>query len=234
MKIKLKIYRYNPNNEGEKPYYQTYEVETHPGMTVLDALDEIKWRQDGTLGYRKSCRSAICGSCAMKIQGLNRLACETQIEPLKKKLITVEPLPGFELLKDLAVDIDVFFEHLARVKPYLINEEPPPFRERRQSPEEFKLISDPVACILCMACTSSCPSFWYDREYLGPAALYKAYRYNFDMRDLGSAERLEALDNRHGLWRCHTIFNCMDACPKRLKITQGISLLKRQVVGEKY
>lgn len=233
MEIVFKISRLNPQKSEGIPHYQSYTVKTSPGMTVLDALNEIKWQQDGTLTYRKSCRSGICGSCAMKIHGLNQLACETQIEVLKKKEIVIDPLPGFKVLKDIVVDLDPFFEHLKRIKPYLINDEPPPDRERIQSPEDFKMISDPSACILCMSCTSSCPSFWSDPDYLGPAALYKAYRYIFDTRDFGLEDRIDMLDNKHGLWRCHTIFNCMDACPKKLKITQGISLLKRKVLSEK-
>ena len=233
MEITFKIFRFNPESD-HKPRYQEYKIKTHPGMTVLDALNEIKWEQDGTLTFRKSCRSGICGSCAMKIHGLNGLACEKQIEPMKKSRIVIEPLPGFELLKDLAVNMDPFYRHLEEVKPYLINDEPPPARERNQSPEEFKQIVDPIACILCGSCTSSCPSFWYDKEYLGPAAIYKAYRYCFDTRDRGAADRFEVLDNKHGLWRCHTIFNCMDACPKHLKITHGIALLKRRMIFEKF
>jgi succinate dehydrogenase / fumarate reductase iron-sulfur subunit len=233
MEVTFKVFRFDPNKNQEKPEYKSYKVKTSPGMTVLDVLNEIKWNIDGTLTFRKSCRSGICGSCAMKIHGINRLACETQIEPLNKKTIVIDPLPGFEIIKDLAVDIDPFFEHLAKVKPYLINDEPPPDKERIQSPEEFKRISDPAACILCMSCTSSCPSFWGDPEYIGPAALYKAYRYVFDTRDKGLKDRIDVLDNKHGLWRCHTIFNCMDACPKQLKITHGISLLKRKILSEK-
>lgn len=234
MQITFRIFRFNPNSEHPKPGYQEFAVSTQPGMTVLDALHEIKWQQDGTLTFRRSCRSGICGSCAMQIHGLNRLACETQIEPLKKKSLVIDPLPGFKVIRDLAVDMDPFYENLARVKPYLINDEPPPDRERVQSPEEIEKINDPVACILCGACTSSCPSFWFDQDYLGPAALAKAYRYTFDTRDKGAADRLEVLDNKHGLWRCHTIFNCMDACPKRIKITQHIASLKKKVIAEKY
>jgi len=203
-------------------------------MTVLDGLNQIKWEQDGTLTYRKSCRSGICGSCAMKIHGLNGLACETQIEDVKKDKIVIDPLPGFEVLRDLAVDMEPFYQHLERIKPYLINDDPPPFRERVQSVEDFKVFEDAVACILCGSCTSSCPSFWADKAYIGPAALYKAFRYNFDTRDQGREDRMEVLDNKHGLWRCHTIFNCMDACPKNLKITDGISKLKRLVIREKF
>jgi succinate dehydrogenase / fumarate reductase iron-sulfur subunit len=234
MNITFKIYRLDPNQENSKPGYQEYQVKTHPGMTVLDALIEIKGQQDGTLTFRKSCRSGICGSCAMQIHGLNRLACETQVEPLRKSTIVVDPLPGFNVIRDLAVDMEPFYDNLARVKPYLINNDPPPARERIQPPEVFKAIEDPIACILCGACTSSCPSFWYDPTYLGPAALAKAYRYTFDSRDKGCTERLKVLDTKHGLWRCHTIFNCMDACPKRIKITQHIGNLKKKVIAEKY
>jgi len=233
MEITFKIYRFDPSKE-EKPHYDDFKIKTHSGMTILDALNEIKWELDGTLAFRKSCRSGICGSCAMKIHGLNGLACETQIEPMGKSTIVIDPLPGFKVIKDLAVDMDPFYENLERVKPWLINDDPPPARERIQSQEEFALISDPIGCILCGACTSSCPSYWADKEYLGPAAIYKAYRYVFDSRDSGTEERVEVLDNKHGLWRCHTIFNCMDACPKKLKITQGISMLKRKIISEKY
>ncbi len=233
MEITFNIHRFDPDKD-QSPTYKSYKIQTHPGMTVLDALNEVKWQQDGTLTYRKSCRSGICGSCAMQIHGINRLACETQIEPLKKKKIVIDPLPGFELIKDLAVDMDPFYKSIERVKPWLINDEPPPDRERIQSQEEFKQFSDAVGCILCAACTSSCPSYWADKEYLGPSALYKAFRYIFDTRDNGTADRIAELDNKHGLWRCHTIFNCMDACPKKLKITHGISLLKRKVLSEKY
>ncbi|MBM3326096.1 MAG: succinate dehydrogenase iron-sulfur subunit [Calditrichaeota bacterium] len=234
MHITFKVRRFDPNKEASQAFYQEFPVKTQPGMTILDALIDIKARQDGALTFRKSCRSAICGSCAMQIHGLNRLACETQVEPLKKTTLVIDPLPGFRIIKDLAVDMESFYEHLARVKPYLINEEPPPARERLQSEAEFKLIEDPIACILCASCTSSCPSFWYDTEYVGPSALTKAYRYNFDSRDHGAGERMEVLDNKHGLWRCHTIFNCMDACPKKIKITQHISNLKKMVVAERY
>ncbi|MBC8205435.1 succinate dehydrogenase iron-sulfur subunit [bacterium] len=219
---------------GKSQRYQCYKVDVRPGWTVLDALHEIKWNQDGTLTFRRSCRHGICGSCAMQINGLNALACETQIKDLKRKPIVVDPLPGFKVIKDLAVDMDPFFELLERVKPYLINDALPPAKERIQSPEDFAKISSAINCILCSACTSSCPSYWADKSYLGPAALLKAYRYIFDTRDQGSEERINALDNQHGLWRCHTIINCVDACPKDLAPTEAISRLKNRIVSEKY
>lgn len=234
MKTTLKIYRSNPES-GQKPHYQTFEVEVARGETVLDALLEIKGHQDGSLTFRRSCRSGICGSCAMKINGLNRLACETQVELLKSRIVTVDPLPGFKIIKDLAVDMEPFYEKLRRVLPYLINPDPPPTdKERLQSPEDFRLIELATSCILCASCTSSCPSFWADKRYLGPAAMVKAYRYEYDTRDEGFGERAEILNSKHGLWRCHTIMNCNDACPKKIFPTEGISHLKRKVVEERY
>lgn len=228
---KFKIFRFNPEVD-EKPYYQTYEVEVEGWWTVLDGLNAIKWEVDGTLTYRRSCRHGICGSCAMMINGLNDLACEKQLSELKGT-ITVDPLPGFEIYKDLAVNMDPFYEALKRVKPWLINDTPPPSHERIQSPEEFHQMGDSIACILCAACTSSCPSFWSDGDYLGPAALLKAFRYTFDTRDAGLMERVGVLDNVHGLWRCHKITNCFHACPKDLNPTEAISKLQRKIVEER-
>lgn len=231
-KRSFKIFRFNPETDS-KPYYKTYEVECKHGWTILDALNEIKWFQDGTLSYRRSCRHGICGSCAMQINGLNNLACELQIGTIKGDPITVDPLPGFEIYRDLVVNMDPFYAALKRVKPWLINDDPPPAIERNMSPEEFKHMGTSIACILCGACTSSCPSFWADPNYLGPAALLKAYRYTFDTRDKGLDERIEAIDNKHGLWRCHKITNCFHACPKGLNPTEAISKLQRKVVSEK-
>lgn len=234
MNVTFKVYRYEPG-AGKAPYYQDYTVEIAKGETVLEALVKIKDFQDGTLTFRRSCRSGICGSCAMKINGLNRLACETQVLELKKPVIVVEPLPGFKPIKDLAVALEPFYEAMNRVIPYLINAEPPPTdKERIQSPEDFHKIEISTSCILCAACTSSCPSFWADKGYLGPSAILKAYRYEYDTRDDGFSQRLAAIDNKHGLWRCHTIMNCNDACPKHIFPTEAISLLKRKVVEEKF
>ncbi|MDP8206023.1 MAG: succinate dehydrogenase iron-sulfur subunit [Candidatus Electryonea clarkiae] len=229
----FKIFRYNPETD-KKPSYKTYTIEVEPSWTILDALNEIKWYHDGSLTYRRSCRHGICGSCAMQINGLNDLSCELQISNYPKDPIVIDPLPGFEIYKDLAVNMEPFYAALKRVKPWLINDNPPPGSERLQSPEEFKLMGDSIACILCAACTSSCPSFWTDEDYLGPAALLKAFRYTFDTRDEGFEDRLEALDNKHGLWRCHKITNCFTACPKNLNPTEAISKLQRKVVSEKW
>jgi succinate dehydrogenase iron-sulfur subunit len=229
---KFKIFRFNPEVD-KKPYYKEYEVDCQPAWTILDALNEIKWFQDGTLTYRRSCRHGICGSCAMTINGINDLACELQVGKVKKSVIKIDPLPGFEIFRDLSVDMEPFYEALKRVKPWLINDDPPPSHERLQSPEEFKQMGISIACILCGACTSSCPSYWSDPEYLGPSALLKAFRYTFDTRDKGFNDRIEALDNKHGLWRCHKITNCFTGCPKNLNPTEAISKLQQKVIAER-
>lgn len=229
--LKVKILRQTAKNT--KPEFKEYTVENTGAMTILDVVNEVKWKQDGTLTYRRSCRSGICGSCAMNVNGINMLACETQVVELKTDKITIKPLPGLTVIKDLVVDMDPFYEKLHAVRPYLINDNPPPTdKERYQSPEDRVLLEDPTACILCASCSSSCPSFWTDPDYLGPAALLKAYRFEFDTRDEGSHVRLPIINNKHGLYRCHTIMNCNDACPKNLYPTEGISRLKKKVISE--
>jgi succinate dehydrogenase / fumarate reductase iron-sulfur subunit len=233
MQVTLSIFRYDPVKD-EKPRYQDYQVDCEKGWTVLDALNEVKWKQDGSLSYRRSCRSAICGSCAMSINGMNYLACYVQVEHLKSKKLVIRPLPGFEVIKDLIVDMDPFYEKLETIIPFLTNDEPPPDLERIQSQEEFQKIEVSIGCILCGICSSSCPSYWADPRYVGPAALLKAYRFMADTRDHGDYERIPIIDNKHGLWRCHTIFNCKDACPKDLNPTASISELKKMVMYAKY
>ncbi len=229
--ITFRINRFNPDDERRGHYMQEYQLDVEKGMTLLDALNEIKWKQDGTLTFRRSCRSGICGSCAMTINGVNNLACETQVLEFGGSTITVEPMRGYPVVKDLVVSLDPLIRGLLAVKPYLISHSPPPSdQERLQSPEEREKIDGLYECILCGSCTSSCPSFWADKEYIGPHAALKAYRFVADSRDEGSAEHLEALDDRHGLWRCHTIFNCVEACPKDLNPTKAISELKKELV----
>ncbi|MBW2148780.1 MAG: succinate dehydrogenase iron-sulfur subunit [Deltaproteobacteria bacterium] len=233
MERTFRIFRHNPG-EDDSPRYDEFTIPVEPMWTVLDALNYIKWYKDGSLAFRRSCRHGICGSCAMTIQGHNSLACEAQLATLKKDPIEVEPLRSFPVIKDLVVDMDDFFERYRAVKPYFIAGTPPTDKERLQSPEERKLLDDCWECILCGACTSSCPSYWADKDFLGPAALLKAYRFIFDSRDEGDEERMSALDNKHGLWRCHTIFNCVEACPKSLNPTRAISQLKKKVIAEKF
>jgi succinate dehydrogenase / fumarate reductase iron-sulfur subunit len=232
--ITFRVKRFDPDGGERKRYTQEYKIEVMKGQSVLDCLNEIRWKQDGSLTFRRSCKSGICGSCAMTINGVNRLACETQVLALGSSTITVEPLKGFAVIKDLAVDIDPMVEKLLAVKPYLITKTPPPSdAERIQSPAERARLDGLYECILCGACTSSCPSFWADERYLGPHAFLKAYRFIADSRDDAPGEHLDALDDKHGLWRCHTIFNCVEACPKSLNPTKAIEALRRELVKEK-
>ncbi len=236
MQVTVKIKRFNPEKD-RKPYWQTFEVEADPMDRALDLLNYIKWHLDGTLTFRKSCAHGVCGSDAMKINGENKLACQVLVRNLIKGdrgTITFEPLPAAPIIKDLVVDQSEFFEKFRAVKPWLITASPPPERERLQSPEEHELIEDATKCILCGACTHSCPSTWADPEYLGPAALLKAYRYVFDSRDEGADERLPVVDSSEGLWKCYTIFNCVEACPKEIDITRWLSALKRKAVTAQY
>ncbi len=233
MKRKFRIFRYQPDKD-KKPYYKEYEIEIEDGWTVLDALNHIHWYVDGTLAYRRACRSEICGSCAMRINGKNRLACKTQIKTLGSGTIKIEPLPGLPIIKDMVVDMDPFFRNLEKVKPYFIKYSPLPEEEQLQTPEERDLINEAAMCILCGACTTSCPSFWANPDYLGPAALLKAYRFIFDSRDEGGKERLEIINDRNGLWRCHAIFNCTEACPKNINITHYIKKLQNLAVNNQF
>jgi len=232
MQRTFRVYRFD-GPPGGQPRYDTFTVEVEETWTVLDALNQIKGHQDGTLAYRRSCRHGICGSCAMTINGKNDLACEKPVSSIKG-IVVVEPLKGFPVLRDLVVDNDAFLEKVHRVRPWLITHSAPPTdKERLQSPEDRKLLDGTWECILCAACTSSCPAFWDNDEFIGPAALLKAYRYVFDSRDEGLDERIGVLDSKLGVWRCHTIFNCHEACPKALNPTDAIVKLRRRLIAEK-
>ncbi len=189
MKVQLKIRRFNPETD-KKPWWGEYQVEVEPTDRVLDALHYVKWYQDGTLTLRRSCAHGICGSDAMRINGRNRLACKVLFRDVGRK-ITVEPILGLPVIKDLVVDMEPFMAHYRSVMPYLINNEPPPGTERLQSIEERERFDDTTKCILCAACTTACPSFWAKGEYVGPAAIVQAHRFIFDSRDQASQERLE-------------------------------------------
>ncbi len=224
----FKIKRYLPD-ENPKIRWDVFRLKLNSMERVLDGLVKIKETMDGTLTFRKSCAHGVCGSCAMKINGKNRLACQTLVKDLPEK-IEIEPLPSLPVIKDLVVDMTLFFQKNDKVLPYLINEEPPPERERIQSPEDQHKILESITCIMCGSCTTSCPVFWTDKEYLGPSALLKAYRFLFDTRDRAIEERLEAVTGEHGVWRCHSIFNCVEVCPKEIDITKHILKLKRLAV----
>jgi succinate dehydrogenase / fumarate reductase iron-sulfur subunit len=194
---------------------------------VLDVLHKVKYEQDGTLTFRRSCAHGVCGSDAMLINGRNRLACKIRVEQLGKKRITVAPLPGLPVVKDLVVDMEGFFQKYRSVQPFLVTQTPDPERERRQSPEQRARYDDTTKCILCAACTTSCPIFWSDEEYIGPAAIVQAHRFIFDSRDRGGRERLEILSQKDGAFKCRTAFNCTDACPRGIKVTKAIQEVKR-------
>jgi succinate dehydrogenase / fumarate reductase iron-sulfur subunit len=231
MEVTLRILRYNPERD-KKPHYETYKVEGEDNDQVLDLLNQVKWYQDGTLSYRRSCAHGVCGSDSMRINGKNLLACKVLVKDVGKK-ITIEPILGLPIVKDLIVDMEPFFEHYRSVMPYFVNDEPPPAGERLQSPEERAKFDDTTKCILCAACTTSCPSFWASGEYVGPAAMVQAHRFIFDNRDRASAERLKILNNRMGVWRCHDIYNCTLACPREIEITTALGEIKMAITTGK-
>jgi succinate dehydrogenase / fumarate reductase iron-sulfur subunit len=227
MQVELRIHRFNPEVD-EQAHFETYAVEAEPNDQVLDVLNQVKWYQDGSLAYRRSCGHGICGSDAMRINGVNRLACKVLVRDVGSN-ITVEPILGLPVLKDMIVDMEPFWAHYRSVKPFFINEDPAPEQERLQSPEQRARYDDSTKCILCAACTTACPSFWADGEYVGPAAIVQAHRFIFDSRDSAADQRLEILGEQMGVWRCRTIFNCTVACPRDIKITQAIGEVKRAI-----
>jgi succinate dehydrogenase / fumarate reductase, iron-sulfur subunit len=225
----FRILRYHPS-KGSEPSYQDFTLECDPMERVLTALNRIKWEQDGSLSYRRSCGHAICGSCGMTIQGQSRLACRTLVKDIEGDVIQVEPLKGYSVVKDLVVDMEPFYANMRAIKPYFVSNSPKPVKERLQTPKQQEVIDDPAKCIMCGCCTSACPSYWKNEEYLGPAALVKAWRFVADSRDEAAGERLAAVNGVNGVWRCHTIFNCMEACPKEIDIVAALSKLKRAAV----
>jgi len=229
MQTELRIVRYDPERDT-KPHEQSYKVESEPMDRVLDLLHKVKYEQDGTLTFRRSCAHGVCGSDAMLINGRNRLACKIRVDQLGKKSITVAPLPGLPVMKDLVVDMEAFFAKFRSVQPYLQTDDMPPLRERRQSAEDRSKFDDTTKCILCAACTSSCPSFWAQPSYVGPAAIVNAHRFIFDSRDDHANDRLDVLAEENGVWRCRTIFNCVDACPRGINITAAILEVSNAVV----
>lgn len=224
-KYVIRILRFDPDTK-EKPRWDRFEVPYRKGMTVLDGLNYIQGFLDGSLAFRSSCRAGVCGSCAMHINGRYRLACETQIS-LLGNTINIRPLGHLPIIRDLVVDMRPFFEKYKAIKPYLITKEPPPEKERPQSQAERENLTGIVDCILCAACYASCPMTDADPYYLGPAALAKANRFVVDSRDAHLKERLVIVGDEHGIFRCHTAFNCSDVCPKKIDPAGGIANLKR-------
>lgn len=232
---RISVYRYDPDS-GENPRTDTYEVDTQRcGPMVLDALIKIKNEVDSTLTFRRSCREGICGSCAMNIDGENTLACTRSLEDIRGD-VKVYPLPHMPVVKDLVPDLTQFYAQLAAVEPWLQSRTPaPPDRERLQSREEQARIDMPSACILCACCTAGCPSYWWNGDrYLGPAVLLQAYRWLVDSRDEATGERLDALEDPFRLYRCHTILNCTQTCPKGLNPGWAIGEIKRMLAERRY
>lgn len=228
MDVELRIRRFNPEID-QAPHWETYHLEAEPTDRVLDLLHQVKWYQDGTLTFRRSCAHGVCGSDAMLINGRNKLACETLVQDAGTK-ITVEALRAVPLVKDLLVDMDGFFDKYRQVMPFLVNDEiPADGKERRQSQADRERYDDTTKCILCAACTTSCPPFWTNPDYIGPAAIVNAHRFIFDSRDQAHEERLEIMADANGVWRCRTVFNCVEACPRGINITGAIKEVTQEI-----
>lgn len=233
MLVELRIRRYNPEQD-KKAWWGEYTVDdVNPNESVLDVLHRVKWTIDGTLTLRRSCAHGVCGSDAMRINGANALACKVLVSRLAKEnsetvQVQVEPILGLPVVKDLVVNMEPFFDHYRSVKPYFVNDDPLPEngRERLQTQEDRIKFDDTTKCILCAACTTSCPSFWANGRYVGPAAIVNAHRFIFDSRDGAYEERLEILGQPYGVWRCRTIFNCTSACPRDIQVTKAIADVK--------
>ena len=231
--VTMSIYRYDPSLD-EKPYMQdiVIEVPTDKDIMVLDALHLAK-DQEPSLSYRRSCREGVCGSDGMNINGKNGLACVTPLsEAVKRNKLTLRPMPGLPVVRDLIVDMKQFYDQLEKVKPYLITKSDNPETERTQSPEEREELDGLYECILCGCCSTSCPSFWWNPDkFLGPAALLQSWRFIADSRDEATDERLDALEDSFSLYRCHGIMNCVSVCPKGLNPTEDISNIRNKLIA---
>ena len=228
--VQFEIYRYDPDKDS-KPYMQKLQVTLQPSdRMLLDALIRIKSEVDDSLSLRRSCREGVCGSDAMNINGKNGLACVTNLRDLKEPIV-LRPLPGLPVIRDLIVDMSQFFKQYESIKPYLINDTPPPEKERLQLPSEREELDGLYECILCACCSTACPSFWWNPDkFVGPAGLLQAYRFIADSRDQATNERLDNLNDPYRLFRCHTIMNCVDVCPKNLNPTLAIGKIKELLV----
>ena len=227
--MKLSIYRYDPDKDAA-PYMQDYDVKLEPSdLKLLDVLIRLK-AQDDSFAFRRSCREGVCGSDAMNINGKNGLACLADIHELTEPVV-LRPLPGLPVIRDLIVDMTQFFKQYNSITPYVINNDPPPEKERFQSPEEREQLDGLYECILCASCSTACPSFWWNPDkFVGPAGLLQAYRFIADTRDQATNERLDNLEDPYRLFRCHSIMNCVDVCPKGLNPTAAIGKIKELMV----
>lgn len=232
--LTLSIYRYNPEVDA-KPYMKEYEISipAKSDPMVLTLLERLKAEQDTSITYRRSCREGVCGSDGMNINGTNGLACITHVSDLKSDKIVIRPLSGFPVIRDLVVDMTQFYQQYERIEPYLQNDEVAPAKERLQSPEERSLLDGLYECILCACCTSSCPSYWWNPDkYVGPAGLLQARRFLADSRDKATQQRLDKLQDPFSVFRCRTIMNCTNVCPKGLNPAQAIAEIRRQMLNE--
>jgi len=227
--MKFRIQRYDPDKDA-RPYFQDYDLAAGPAdRMLLDMLLRIK-SLDDTLSLRRSCREGVCGSDAMNINGRNGLACVTKLSELAEPVV-IKPLPGLPVIRDLIVDMTLFFDQYHSVKPYVIDDRPLPEKERLQSPQERAELDGLYECILCACCSTACPSFWWNPDkFVGPAGLLNAYRFIADSRDNALNERLDDLEDPYRLFRCHTIMNCVDVCPKGLNPTLAIGRIKELMV----
>ncbi len=231
MRLHVKILRFNPETD-KKAHWVTYDMEAQPGDRMVDVLNEIKWYKETGLAFRRSCQHGICGSDAMLINGRNRLACKTLVRDVAKDggTVTVEPIRGLKVEKDLLVDMEPFFDAYRAIMPYFIHPTPFPAKEQYQSEANAEKMAHSSNCILCACCTTSCPIFWVNGSYIGPAALVQAHRFIFDTRDEAKQQRLGVVNQNTGVWRCRTAYNCTEACPRGIPITQLIEEVKREVM----
>jgi succinate dehydrogenase / fumarate reductase iron-sulfur subunit len=229
--LQVSVYRYNPETD-QKPWMQDIQVDTGgKDLMVLDVLELLK-AQDPSLTYRRSCREGVCGSDGMNMNGKNGLGCITPLsQTVKADRLVLRPLPGLPVIRDLVVDMTMFYQQYEKVKPYLINEEPAPAIERLQTPEDRAKLDGLYECVLCACCSTACPSFWWNPDrFIGPSGLLQAYRFLADSRDTATAERLGELDDPYSVFRCHGIQNCVQVCPKGLNPTQAIGHIRNMLL----
>jgi succinate dehydrogenase / fumarate reductase, iron-sulfur subunit len=232
--MKVSVYRYNPESD-EVPRMQDYSVDLPAGkdLMVLDVMELLK-AQDPSLTYRRSCREGVCGSDGVNMNGKNGLACITPVsEVAKKDKLVLRPLPGLPVIRDLVIDMSQFYRQYEKIRPYVINDQPPPAQERLQSPEDRAKLDGLYECILCACCSTACPSFWWNPDkFIGPAGLLQAYRFLADSRDTATAQRLADLDDPFSVFRCRGIMNCVSVCPKGLNPTRAIGKIRTMLLQQ--
>jgi succinate dehydrogenase / fumarate reductase iron-sulfur subunit len=226
--VNLRVKRYNPETDT-RTHWDDFEIEAEPTDRVLDVLHTAKWLHDGTISFRRSCAHGVCGSDAMMINGANGLACIQLVKDVGTT-ITLEPIRGLPVIKDLVVDMEPFFAQYRKILPYLISSSDPGYSERSQTPEQRARYDDTTKCILCACCTTSCPVYWANGDYLGPAAIVNAHRFIFDSRDDAGKQRLDILSDKSGVFRCRTSMNCTESCPRDIKVTQAIEEVRREIL----